>query len=107
MGFNALELQALDKLRRLPFGDGDPLALLPIGLGSERDFRAPLLAESTVWISATPFLVTRYPKRRGTKRDRPEDYTSPQAFVRHVLRHELKRRPDLPEVVSIAEEAVM
>ncbi len=40
MGLNALERQAIDKLRRLPFGDGDPLPLLLIGLGRERDFRA-------------------------------------------------------------------
>jgi len=104
MGFNALERQAIDKLRRLPLGDGKPLQLLLIGLGSERDFRAPLLEESTVWISATPFVTTRYPKLRGTKRDRPEDYASPQAFTRHVLRQELERRPGLPPVVVIEKE---
>jgi CRISPR-associated protein Csb2 len=107
MGFNALECQAIDKLRRLRFADGDPLHLLLIGLGSERDFRAPLLEESTVWISATPFVVTRYPKLRGTKRDRPEDYSSPRAFARHVLRQELERRPELPPVVSIEDQELI
>jgi CRISPR-associated protein Csb2 len=101
MGFNALECQAIDRLRRLPFGDGDPLALLLIGLGSERDFRCPLLEESAVWNSATPFVATRYPKLRGSKRDRPEDYATPAVFVRHVLEQELKRRPGLPEVLSV------
>jgi CRISPR-associated protein Csb2 len=101
MGFNSLECQAIDRLRRLPFGECDPLALLLIGLGSERDFRCPLLEESAMWISATPFVVTRYPKRRGSKRDRPEDYATPAIFVQHVLAQELKRRPGLPEVVSI------
>jgi CRISPR-associated protein Csb2 len=101
MSFNALECQALDQFRRLPFGEGDPLPLLLVGLGSEGDFRASLLDKSTVWISATPFVVTRYPKRRGTKRDRPEDYASPRAFTRHVLRQELQRRPGYPEIVSI------
>lgn len=106
MGFNALERQALDKLRRLPFSDGDPLRLLLVGLGDRQDFRAALLDESTVWSSVTPFVVTRYPKVRGSKRDRPEDYASPQAFVRHVLRQELQRRPDLPPASVEAEEFI-
>jgi CRISPR-associated protein Csb2 len=104
MGFNTLECQALDRLRQLSFGDGDPLALVLIGLGNPRDFRAPLLEESTVWTSATPFVVTRYPKMRGTKRDRPEDYATPGAFVRHVLRQEIERRPDLPPIESIEDQ---
>jgi CRISPR-associated protein Csb2 len=104
MGFNQLERQAIDRLRRLPFGNCDPLQLLLIGLGSEQDFRAPLLEESAVWVSATPFVVTRYPKLRGTKRDRPEDYTSPRDFARHVLRQELQRRSDLPAVISIEDQ---
>jgi CRISPR-associated protein Csb2 len=101
MGFEPLEHQAIDRLRRLPFGEGDPLQLVLTGFGSEGDFRSPLLDESTVWTSATPFLVTRFPKLRGSKRDRPEDYATPRAFALHVLRQELARRPDLPPVVSI------
>jgi CRISPR-associated protein Csb2 len=109
-GFSAEEVQALDRLRQLPWGDGEPpspLRLLLVGLGDlggERDVAAPLLAPPAggrVWVSATPFVVTRYPKRRGTKRDRPEDYASPRDFARHVLRQELERRPDLPPIVSI------
>jgi CRISPR-associated protein Csb2 len=107
MGFNSLECQAVARLRRLWFGDGDPLNLQLVGLGEPRDFRAPLLEESAVWVSATPFVVTRYPKLRGTKRDRPEDYASPRAFVRHVLRQELARRSDLPAVVSIEDEELI
>jgi len=103
MGFNDLECQAINRLRQLSFEDGERLQLLLIGLGKERDFRTPLLDESTVWVSATPFVVTRYPKLRGAKRDRPEDYASPQIFACHVLIQELKRR-ELPEVVSIGFE---
>jgi CRISPR-associated protein Csb2 len=99
-GFDAEEVAALDRLRWLPWGDREPLRLLLVGLGAKRDFRAPLLDESPVWLSATPFVVTRYPKRRGTKRDRPEDYATPEAFTRHVLHQELVRR-NLPEVLSI------
>jgi CRISPR-associated protein Csb2 len=107
MGFNSLERQAIDKLRRLPWGEGNPLQLLLIGMGSERDFRSPLLAESPVWVSATPFIVTRYPKLRGTKRDQPEDYRTPRDFVRYVLRQELNRRTELPAVVSIDDREVI
>ena len=38
MGFSSLECQAIDRFRRLRFGDGDPLQLLLIGLGNPRDF---------------------------------------------------------------------
>jgi CRISPR-associated protein Csb2 len=107
MGFGDLEIRAFDRLRRLHFGDGDPLRLLLVGLGNVLDFHTPLLGESAVWVSATPFLTTRYPKLRGTKRDRPEDYATPRAFVRHVLMQELARRPGLPEVVSVDEQEVI
>jgi CRISPR-associated protein Csb2 len=107
MGFNDLERQALDRLRRLPFGHADPLQLMLIGLGTAADFRTPLLGPATVWVSATPFLVTRYPKLRGTKRDRPEDYATPRAFARLVLRQELARRAELPPVVSIDDEQLI
>jgi CRISPR-associated protein Csb2 len=101
MGFNARERQAIHRLRRLPVVGRDPLQLLLIGVGNEGDFRAALVEDSQIWISTTPFVVTRYPKLRGTKRDRPEDYATPRDFARHVLRQELHRRPGLPEVVAI------
>ena len=51
--------------------------------------------------------MTRYPKLRGTKRDRPEDYATPRAFARHVLRQEIARRSELPSVVSIEDEELI
>ena len=54
-----------------------------------------------------PFVVTRFPKRRGTKRDRPEDYATPRAFARLVLRQEIARRSELPGVVSIEDEELI
>jgi CRISPR-associated protein Csb2 len=101
MGFNDLEVRALDRLRQLASRDGDSLRLLLVGLGNPNDFRARPLGESTVWVSATPFVVTRYPKLRGTKRDRPEHYASSRVFARHVLEEELRRRPGLPGIISI------
>jgi CRISPR-associated protein Csb2 len=92
-GFTVDELRSLERLRQLRPADrdADPLRLLLIGLGTDRDFRSPLFDTSAVWVSATPFTVTRYPKRRGQKRDRPEDYATPQHFGAHVLRQELDR----------------
>ena len=104
-GFGPSEVAACNALRRLKSEDESPeLRVQLVGLGNPQDFRARLLDEASVWVSATPFVVTRYPKTRGTKRDRPEDYASPGAFVRHVLRQELQRRSDLPPVASIVEE---
>jgi CRISPR-associated protein Csb2 len=104
-GFGFAEVAALNAVRALKLDDESAeLRVQLVGLGSEHDFRAALLGESRVWTSATPFLPSRYPKIDGTKRDRPEDYATPQAFVLHVLRQELTRRTDLPPLVSLAEE---
>jgi CRISPR-associated protein Csb2 len=104
-GFGPGEVASLNAVRTLKLDDESPeLRVQLVGLGHERDFRAALLGESRVWTSATPFLPSRYPKIYGTKRDRPEDYATPQAFVRHVLQQELARRTDLPPLVSLAEE---
>ncbi len=101
-GFGPDDVAALNAFRILQLDTESPqLQVQLVGLGDRQDFRAPLLGESTVWISATPFLVTRYPKLRGRKRDRPEDYASPQVFAHHVLHQELCRRSDLPPIVSI------
>jgi CRISPR-associated protein Csb2 len=103
-GFTDDEVRALDRLREVPRRAADPLRLLLVGLGSDRDFRTPLLGPATTWLSATPFVATRYPKLRGSKRDRPEDYATPHAFAAHVLRQELARRPELPPLLSIEEQ---
>jgi CRISPR-associated protein Csb2 len=104
-GFGFAEVAALNAVRALKRDDESAeLRVQLVGLGSEHDFRAPLLGNSRLWISATPFLPSRYPKIDGTKRDRPEDYATPRAFLRHVLQQELTRRTDLPPLVSLAEE---
>lgn len=103
-GFDADEVRALEWLRSLPWNDGGRLELFRIGLGRPEDFRAPLLGAAGVWVSATPFVTPRYPKRRGRKRDRPEAYSSPGVFALHVLRQELERRTDLPHVLGIEDQ---
>lgn len=105
-GFGPDELAAVNALRTLKLDDESPdLRVQLVGLGHPQDFRTVLLGKSAVWVSATPFVVTRYPKRRGRKRDRPEDYATPGDFARHVLIEELSRlretRPDLPAIAAI------
>lgn len=103
--FTPDEVQTLDRLRQVKFGDGDPVRLLLIGLGTVSSLQAPLLGPASAWISATPFVVTRYPKLRGRKRDRPEDYASPQQFALCVLQQELQRlrtrRTDMPAIIAV------
>jgi CRISPR-associated protein Csb2 len=104
-GFTDDEIRALDRFRSIPHGDGEPLRLLLIGLGTQRDLASPLFGLSATWVSATPYLASRYAKRRGTKRDPPEHYATSQVFAAHVLREELDRlrqtRPELPAVVAV------
>jgi CRISPR-associated protein Csb2 len=94
-GFGCDEIRAIDSLRWLKCGDLE-LSLLLVGLGTPGDFRhTRVFAESAVWVSATPFLVTRHMKRRGQKRDPAQFFESPegrQEFVKCVLEEELDRR---------------
>jgi CRISPR-associated protein Csb2 len=107
MGFGPEEVRALDRLRRLEFGEGEELRLLLAGLGNAEDFRAALFGPAAVWVSATPFLATRYPKRRGRKKDPPHlrGRENSKDFALAVLQEELarlaERRPGLPEVESV------
>jgi CRISPR-associated protein Csb2 len=67
-GFEEEDVLALQKLRRLWGRSGHDLDLVLVGLGQPADYgglqlpRAPVLAESRVWESVTPFVPTRYPK---------------------------------------------
>ena len=78
-GFGPDEAAALNGLRTLQVDDQAPELRVRAGRPRRPAGLRPLLDESAVWQSATPFVVTRYPKLRGTKRDRPEDYASPGA----------------------------
>ncbi len=90
-GFAADEIRALDRFRQVRFGGGEPLRMLFVWLGREGDFRTPLFGPAASWISATPFVATRYPKLRGRKRDPLEHRQTPQGFAGHVLGEELGR----------------
>jgi CRISPR-associated protein Csb2 len=101
-GFDPLDVEALDRFRKLRFGDLE-LHLLLVGLGRTADFTSPLLRKSRAWESATPFLASRHFKARGRKKDEPalRGPDSVREFAEKVLREEIARlrarRPDLPE----------
>jgi CRISPR-associated protein Csb2 len=79
-GFQEEDVLALQRIRRLWGRRGHDLELILVGLGSASDFGglaqpyAPMLAESRVWESVTPFVPTRHPKKvRGALTDTIED----------------------------------
>jgi len=70
-GFNSEAVVAISRLRKLWQPDGrEDLYVVLIGLGHPEDFggfgvdkgESPLLGSSKVWVSRTPFLLTRHPK---------------------------------------------
>ena len=105
MRFGEGELQTLDRIRKLKWGEGE-LGLMLIALTTKDEAGGRLFGPSRIWESATPFLVTRHLKKRGKKRDSPHLLSDSLAFVRRVLVEELDRlrrecRPDIPEPCSI------
>jgi CRISPR-associated protein Csb2 len=79
-GFDDEDVLALQRLRKLWGKGGHDLELILVGLGQSADFggvtrsRDPLLAESRIWESVTPFVPTRHPKEvRGIRVDTIED----------------------------------
>jgi CRISPR-associated protein Csb2 len=108
MGFGPSEVKALDRLRCLKTGEGDPLGLVLLALGRAEAIAAPaLFGPAKVWISTTPFLVTRHPKSRGRKKDRQEvlGLGNQRIFARQVLVEEIERLrnrcPGLTTPVSV------
>jgi len=67
--FGTGELKALDRLVELARperGNNEhKLNLVLLGLGNKQDYRPGPLGESRVWVSATPFIAPRHPKRKG------------------------------------------
>jgi CRISPR-associated protein Csb2 len=105
-GFGANELRVLERLRELrSFGSEHsclPLRTSLLGLGRLDDYQPFPLYSSRVWVSVTPFIASRYLKKRGAKRDPKELWCSFKDFLVVVLREELihliGRRPDLRDV---------
>ena len=79
-GFDEQDVLALQQVRRLWGRSGHDLDLLLVGLGQGADYggfqtpRSPLVGESRIWESVTPFIPTRHPKTvRGVEVDTIED----------------------------------
>lgn len=95
-GFDERAQIALCRVNKLWGSGGHDIYTVLIGLGHVKDYggfdarkgQAPQLARSKVWVSATPYLLTRHPKKNG--KDSPESQ----------LRLELTRRR-LPEPIRI------
>lgn len=101
-GFGPDERRAFDRLRELRTGrEGEerhPLRLLLLGMGTRDEYGPGPLQASKAWISATPYIATRYAKTRGRNRI---DFASPEAraaFLQEDLRAQLAAvRADLVE----------
>ena len=105
-GFSSRELHVLDQLREVKNRErdesGHPLGVLLLGLDTIQNIQAGPLRESREWVSATPFLVPRFAKANGTKRDTPELLRSPRQFMIATLQEEItrliERRADLADI---------
>ncbi len=77
-GFGPDEVAALNALRTLKLDEeSSGAARAARRARRQAGLPAPLLEESRVWVSATPFLVTRHMKRNGVKRDPREFFEAP------------------------------
>jgi CRISPR-associated protein Csb2 len=107
-GFSSYEVAALNGLRQLSLEDHESLRVQMVGLGQPADFRCPLFGPARVWESATPFIVTRHPKRRGQKKDPPDCHglRGRLHFAACVLAEEcqrwLQRQPTLADAGLLA-----
>ena len=98
--FGPDERRAFDRLHELCAGrEGEerhPLRLLLLDMGACDEYSPGPLQASKVWVSATPYLATRYAKTRGRSRI---DLRSPETraeFLIDDLRTQLRAvRPDL------------
>ena len=73
MGFDTQARRAMDELRKVWGRNRHDLQLVLIGVGDPQDFagidlargHCPLLVESDTWVSRTPFVPTRHPKKKS------------------------------------------
>jgi len=71
-GFGSDERRAFDRLREIRTGrEGEerhPLRVVLLGMGASADYIPGPLQYSQQWVSATPYIATRYAKTRGRHR---------------------------------------
>lgn len=94
MGFDLRERKALDSLTRIWGSGGHDIQLILIGVGQPEDFAgvdtdrgaSPILAESRIWISRTPFVPTRHLKVTKTGIPKVDDSGLQIGCPEHELR---------------------
>jgi len=99
-GFGRDERRAVDRLHGLRTGregeDRHSLRLLLLGMGKSNEYKPGPLQQSSVWISATPYIAARYARTRGRHRI---DSASPEAraaFLQDdLLAQIIAVRPDI------------
>jgi CRISPR-associated protein Csb2 len=109
-GLDEPALRALGQVGRV-FGIGsDPIHVVLLGTGQPEDFSdsrttaagTPILASGTVWQSLTPFVPTRHPRARGTRRfENGLLVGSPEHDLRRLLA--LSGLPEPTEVTPLKE----
>ena len=110
-GFGEDEARAIDHLRVLrPIGNEPEIRLLLLGIAQENQFQVPPLGPAETWVSATPFIATRHPKKNGVRRDPPELLQDPKKFIAATLEEELERLNQrwgmsIPDVEPLLDEA--
>ena len=93
-GFDSAERCALDRLRSMRWSEAGDIRLLLLGLGATREFGRGPVASGCTWVSATPYLATRFPKTRGKNRVDQRSAEAKTAFLEADLRGELGRLGD-------------
>lgn len=72
-GFDKHAQQAIGMLKKLWGSSGHDIHTVLIGVGQQQDYggflmrdgQAPTLAQSRIWQSSTPYVLTRHPKKNG------------------------------------------
>lgn len=99
-GFSVGEIRAMEMLRQIHFGRDrsarPPLRVVLLGTRSAGEQASVPLGPARVWVSATPYLVTRHARTRGRERVDLADRASCEAFFRADIMAQLRSaRPDL------------
>ncbi len=110
-GFGEREVHAIDQLRMLKSGgDEHEVRLLLMAIAKADQLKAPLLGPACEWVSLTPYIATRHPKKNGVRADPLELLNDPRRFVKQDLRRELARLSErlglpAPEIDSLLDDA--
>lgn len=106
-GFGVDEMRAMDWLPEIrPWGwdnASHPLRVLLLGYGCLAEYQPTLLLPSCTWVSATPYLATRYAKTRGRNQIDLRDLQARTAFLMNDLYEQIRAvKADLGNRADIA-----